>query len=101
MHPWRKGTQHPHGNEVCVYMHQFVAQPATQAVPSSITALHERFAGVPDPKDKARLLLEAAKGLKPFPESSKVATNRVMGCTAQVSGGLPLMLPCSTSAYRV
>lgn len=30
------------------------------------------------------MLMDAAKKLKPFPEEAKTATNRVMGCTAQV-----------------
>jgi quinolinate synthase len=44
----------------------------------------EQFDGVQDPKDKMKLLIQASKELKDFPESSKVAANRVMGCTSQV-----------------
>lgn len=54
-------------------------------VPESIEKVVQRFAGVQDPKVKASMLLEAGKELPRFPESGKIAVNRVMGCTAQVS----------------
>ncbi|KAG1664375.1 hypothetical protein FOA52_004708 [Chlamydomonas sp. UWO 241] len=55
------------------------------ALPSDrLASLAKRFAALSDPKDKAAALLEAGRAMSPFPESSKVAVNRVMGCTAQV-----------------
>lgn len=55
-----------------------------QQAPSSVQAVVERFSRVTDPKEKALMLLQAGRGLAPFPEEGKVAVNRVMGCTAQV-----------------
>ena len=65
------------------------SQQAAEAAPSSVKAVVQKFASVSDPKEKARMLLQAGQGLAPFPEAGKVAVNRVMGCTTQVRGCTP------------
>lgn len=60
------------------------APPPLSTAPASIQRAVQRFTGVADPKEKARLLLLAGQELAPFPEEAKIAVNRVMGCTSQV-----------------
>eukprot|EP00798_Chlamydomonas_sp_ICE-L_P025242 gene25242-10888_t len=60
-----------------------VAHSASVSISGILTIL-SRFEGVNDVKEKAKLINEYAKQLEPFPESEKTASNRVMGCTAQV-----------------
>ena len=60
------------------------ALPPLSSAPASIQRAVQRFTGVADPKEKARLLLQAGQELAPFPEEAKLAVNRVMGCTSQV-----------------
>lgn len=56
-------------------------------LPAPALAALQRFQAAGDAKAKARLLLEYAAALPPFPDSAKVDANRVMGCTAQVGPG--------------
>lgn len=52
--------------------------------PQTQHALARFKAAASDAKERARLLIEAARALPAFPAAARVAQNRVMGCTAQV-----------------
>lgn len=57
----------------------------TRGLPATAQNVMTRFQNVADnPKERVRLLLDAAHSLTPLPDSQRTAENRVMGCTAQV-----------------
>ncbi|KAJ4842403.1 hypothetical protein Tsubulata_000954, partial [Turnera subulata] len=59
--------------------------PTTDLVPSKLHDLVAEFHSLPEPADCLKHLLHYASAfLPPFPNSSPVDSNRVMGCTARV-----------------
>ncbi|KAJ4827205.1 hypothetical protein Tsubulata_016797 [Turnera subulata] len=59
--------------------------PTTDLVPSKLQHLVAEFHSLPEPVDRLKRLLHYASAfLPPFPDSSRVDSNRVMGCTARV-----------------
>jgi len=60
---------------------------ATEAhgLPAAAQRVVSRYQAIAtNPKERARLLVDAARSLAPLPDSQRIAENRVMGCTAQV-----------------
>jgi cysteine desulfuration protein SufE len=53
-------------------------------LPPSLEKIVLRFQKIVEPKSRYEYLLWFAKRLKPFPESEKVAANKVPGCASQV-----------------
>ncbi|KAJ8772278.1 hypothetical protein K2173_027455 [Erythroxylum novogranatense] len=62
----------------------FSPTPATEFVPSKLNQLIIEFQSISQPIDRVKRLLQYANLLPAFPDSSRVDSNRVMGCTAQV-----------------
>jgi hypothetical protein len=60
----------------------------TQQLPAAAEAVVKRFVRCTDAKQRYQLVLEYAEQLPPFPEALKQTANRVLGCTAQVCGGM-------------
>ncbi|KAG5223635.1 hypothetical protein OIU78_016785 [Salix suchowensis] len=56
----------------------------TKLVPSKLPHLITEFESLSQPIDLVKRLLQYAALLAPLPDSSRVDSNRVMGCTAQV-----------------
>ncbi|KAF4350321.1 hypothetical protein F8388_010877 [Cannabis sativa] len=56
----------------------------TDLVPSKLQRLVAEFQSFPEPIDRVKRLLQYASLLPKFDDSSRVDSNRVMGCTAQV-----------------
>ncbi|KAJ4843246.1 hypothetical protein Tsubulata_050847 [Turnera subulata] len=57
----------------------------TDLVPSKLQHLVAEFHSLPEPVDRLKRLLHYASAfLPPFPNSSRVDSNQVMGCTARV-----------------
>jgi hypothetical protein len=54
-------------------------------MPASVVAVVQRVRRARvDAKERAKVLLAAARALPPFPAGDKTMDNRVMGCTSQV-----------------
>ncbi|KAJ6374375.1 hypothetical protein OIU78_029984 [Salix suchowensis] len=62
----------------------FSPSQTTELVPSKLHHLITEFQSLSQPIDRVKRLLHCATFLSPLPESSRVDSNRVMGCTAQV-----------------
>ncbi|KAG2429256.1 hypothetical protein HXX76_011025 [Chlamydomonas incerta] len=60
------------------------ALAATKWLPASLEAQLAPITSAPDAKEALRRLLDAGNGLDPLPAAARTASNRVMGCTAQV-----------------
>ncbi|KAK1565415.1 hypothetical protein Q3G72_025976 [Acer saccharum] len=56
----------------------------TDLLPCKLQRLITEFQSIPEPVDRVKRLLHYSALLPPLPESSRVDSNRVMGCTAQV-----------------
>uniref|UniRef100_A0A803P738 Fe-S metabolism associated domain-containing protein n=1 Tax=Cannabis sativa TaxID=3483 RepID=A0A803P738_CANSA len=63
---------------------QFFYQSTTDLVPSKLQRLVVEFQSFSEPIDRVKRLLQYASLLPKFDDSSRVDSNRVMGCTAQV-----------------
>ena len=57
---------------------------ANTALPSALAKIVQRFARHSDPKQRYEQLLWYAKRVPAFPESDKIAENKVSGCVSQV-----------------
>ncbi|CAI0447434.1 unnamed protein product [Linum tenue] len=60
------------------------AAAAAELVPARLQQLITEFGSLTEPSDRVKRLMGYAALLPPFPDASRVALNRVMGCTAQV-----------------
>lgn len=56
----------------------------SQPLPASLEQIVQRFQQISEPKRRYEYLLWFAKHLPPFPNTQKVAANRVPGCVSQV-----------------
>ncbi|XP_043806442.1 quinolinate synthase, chloroplastic isoform X2 [Manihot esculenta] len=56
----------------------------TDLVPAKLQHLINEFQSLPETIDRVKRVLHYASVLPPFPDSSRVDSNRVMGCTARV-----------------
>lgn len=54
------------------------------SLPPSVERIVQQFQRIEDPKRRYEHLLWFAKRMKPFPETEKVAENKVPGCVSQV-----------------
>ncbi|CAN1136411.1 Quinolinate synthase, chloroplastic [Linum perenne] len=62
----------------------FSSSPTSELVSDKLQLLISEFGSVTDSADRIKRLMGYAAMLPPFPDSSRVGSNRVMGCTAQV-----------------
>ncbi|KAL3571173.1 hypothetical protein D5086_028422 [Populus alba] len=62
----------------------FSPSETTELVPSKLHHLITEFQSLSQPVDRVKRLLHYATFLSPLPDSFRVDSNRVMGCTAQV-----------------
>ncbi|WCJ36153.1 Quinolinate synthase chloroplastic [Euphorbia peplus] len=62
----------------------FSPSSTTDLVAGKLLHLVTDFQAIPEPLDRVKRVLHYALLLQPFPESLKVDSNRVMGCTARV-----------------
>ncbi|MDJ1185838.1 SufE family protein [Roseofilum casamattae] len=56
----------------------------TQSLPANLEKIVKRFQRYQDPKRRIQQLIDYAKKLPEFPESSKIDENKVPGCVSQV-----------------
>ena len=56
----------------------------TQSLPANLEKIVKRFQRCQDPKRRIQQLIDYAKKLPEFPESSKIDENKVPGCVSQV-----------------
>ncbi|KAG8652616.1 hypothetical protein MANES_06G111600v8 [Manihot esculenta] len=62
----------------------FSHSPTTDLVAAKLRHLINEFQSLPESVDRVKRVLHYASLLPPFPDSSRVDSNRVMGCTARV-----------------
>ncbi|KAF2282861.1 hypothetical protein GH714_043345 [Hevea brasiliensis] len=62
----------------------FSPSPTTELVGGKLQHLINEFQSLPGSIDRVKRVLHYASILPPFPDSSRIDSNRVMGCTAQV-----------------
>ncbi|KDP31015.1 hypothetical protein JCGZ_11391 [Jatropha curcas] len=62
----------------------FSPSPPAEFVPDKLLHLITEFQSITEPINRVKRVIHYASLLAPFPESSRVDSNRVMGCTARV-----------------
>ncbi|KAK7330552.1 hypothetical protein VNO77_24747 [Canavalia gladiata] len=68
----------------CSALTSFPSETTELVVPSKLQYLAEEFRSLPEPVDRVKRLLQYAGMAAPMDESSRVDSNRVMGCTTRV-----------------
>lgn len=74
----------PNSRFLCSAIASSPSQITEDVVPNKLQTLVSEFQSLPEPVDRVTWLLHYASHLPRLPESARIDSNRVMGCTAQV-----------------
>ncbi|KAM6594872.1 hypothetical protein CsatA_002575 [Cannabis sativa] len=82
--PSKHSPTRRNGSQFSCSVVTFLPLQTTNLVPSKLQRLVAEFQSFSEPIDRVKRLLQYASLLPKFDDSSRVDSNRVMGCTAQV-----------------